>query len=91
MRRFESIENTIKELRNEQNRMTKLLKKVYQAQLKTSSQQKLVSLFLHNRDCYVPTKATFCLKSILFFENQNFSSSAALTGFYSLVLGCSGN
>ena len=90
--RLKYIENTIKELRNEQNRMTKLLEKFYQAKPKTSSQQKLVGSFLHNRDFYSSTKATFCLNSALLFKNQNSSSaSAALTDFYSLVVDCSDN
>ena len=88
--RFESIENSIKELRNEQNKMTKLLEKVYQAQLKTLSQQKLVSLFLYNCDYYILTKGIFYFNSILFSNNQNLlAPSLALIDFYLLVVGCS--
>ena len=42
--RLESIENTQKELKSDINSMTKLVEKIYHAQLTTLSHQKLVSL-----------------------------------------------
>ena len=41
--RFETIENNIKAFRNGENAMMKLLEKMYQAQMKTWTRQKLVS------------------------------------------------